>query len=224
MSLNSLKINEVFILDYARKFSMITDIENLSLAKRKLKLFLHKKGYILKKEFPFLERLYFFDRKNTPWNVFFKGYAWFHDSKKVDKFYSQIIGNLLIFSDEKSILQYKAIFSGNPRAIFSTYVNNLFERPQYCEFLNFKNYNVINIGVHLGYEIPIFLKMIGNKGHLVNVDPGGNKYIDKRIKPLVGDNHISFIYEFVGDGSLVRYEKRKDNQFVVKNNKPIIFN
>lgn len=66
------------------------------------------------------------------------------------------------------------VLTGTPEELSELYFSRLFKTVQYAEYISLKpDAVVVNGGVHLGSEIPLFLTMQPQLGKLYNVDPIG---------------------------------------------------
>ena len=95
-------------------------------------------------------------------------------------------------SDDKSKKIYFDTLYSKPSIIWKNYFKKLLHNEQYQDYLNFKNANLINLGVDKGFEIPLFLSSKLNK--LVNVDPSGVKNLEKYTLNFI--NFFQNIVEF----------------------------
>jgi hypothetical protein len=78
-------------------------------------------------------------------------------------------------SDQRSQDSFNKIFAREPKLSWEHYLNGLLGSLQYFEYLDVRPGDVIlNLGVHTGCEIPLFLAAMSGKGELHNIDPLGD--------------------------------------------------
>ena len=117
----------------------------------------------------------------------------------------------LNLSDDKSKKIYKDTIYGKPSIVWKNYYNLLFDKEHYQDYLNFKNTNIINLGVDNGFELPFFLTNNINK--IINVDPTGEEKLDLYVKSFVKNfkNKVLFDYNFLYDSKNVWVKTSKKN-------------
>ena len=110
-------------------------------------------------------------------------------------------------SDDKSKKIYFDTLYSKPSIIWENYFKKLLHNEQYQDYLNFKNSNLINLGVDKGFEIPFFLSSKLNK--LVNVDPSGVKKLDKYTLNFINffQNIVVFDESCLYDSSFFKNQK-----------------
>ncbi len=77
-------------------------------------------------------------------------------------------------SNQRSRDLYRFLFSADPEAMFARYWSMAFSKVQYCDYVRLRSGDtVIDGGIHLGFEIPFLMAMVGAEGRLYCIDPMG---------------------------------------------------
>jgi hypothetical protein len=104
---------------------------------------------------------------------------------------------------------YKEVIFSPPFRIWENNFNLWFQEEHYQHYLNFKNAEIINLGVADGFEIPFFLA--SNIKKIINVDPAGKEKLNKYVKIFVNNfkNKIFFDRSCLYDSTNVRNSNLK---------------
>jgi len=138
--------------------------------------------------------------------------------KTKNKEYNELFkSNYNKLSDEKSKKIYFDTLYSKPSIIWENFFNKLFKDEQYQDYLNFKNANLINLGVDEGFEIPLFLSSNLNK--LINVDPSGDKKLNSYTIKFI--NFFTNIVKF-DDSCLYNSNFFKNKNIKITNLKSLI--
>lgn len=138
--------------------------------------------------------------------------------KNKNKKYNELFKfNYKKLSDEKSKKIYFDTLYSKPSIIWKNFFNKLFKNEQYQDYLNFKNANLINLGVDDGFEIPLFLSSNLNK--LINVDPSGDRKLNSYTKRFISffKNIVKFDYSCLYNSNFF-----KDKNIKITNLKSLI--
>tara|TARA_B100001250_G_C19728128_1_gene757076 strand:+ start:75 stop:1259 length:1185 start_codon:yes stop_codon:yes gene_type:complete len=191
-----LKTNNLNNIVYKKEFFLKYLYENFPKRKFNIKLlnFFAKFGisiikFNLNKNF-WLPKVIFKENLYKGYKIGLSDYNYYKSKSKNFKESFKFIYNSL--SDEKSKEIYFDILYSKPSVIWKNYFNKLLQDEHYQDYLNFKNANLINLGVDKGFEIPLFLSSNLNK--LINVDPSGNKHLESYTLKFI--NFFKNIVEF----------------------------
>ena len=122
----------------------------------------------------------FFIRENTfnGYKIGLSDYNCYIQKNKI--FYNDFKYVYSHLSNKESKKIYKTVIFSNPSAVWKIYYDSLFNKEHYQDYLNFRNSNIMNLGVDSGSEIPFFLSK--NIKKIINVDPTGYKNLDEYVK------------------------------------------
>tara|TARA_B100001540_G_scaffold259065_1_gene237287 strand:+ start:74 stop:1258 length:1185 start_codon:yes stop_codon:yes gene_type:complete len=194
--LKYLKTNNLNNIVYKKEFFLKYLYENFPKKKFNIKLlnFFAKFGisiikFNLNKNF-WLPKVIFKENLYKGYKIGLSDYNYYKSKSKNFKESFQFVYNSL--SDEKSKEIYFDTLYSKPSIIWKNYFNKLLQDEHYQDYLNFKNANLINLGVDKGFEIPLFLSSNLNK--LINVDPSGNKHLETYTLKFI--NFFKNIVEF----------------------------
>ena len=132
-------------------------------------------------------------------------------SPQFDEDFKFVYQNL---SNTESQKIYSDIIFKKPSITWNNYFNNLMSHEHYQHYLDFKDSNIINLGVELGFEIPFFLSK--NISSIINVDPSGEKNLHQYVKQFLRyyRDIISFENSYLYDSSKVEGIHKKKNQTI----------
>ena len=121
-------------------------------------------------------------------------------NKEFDLIFDTVCANL---SDNFSKKIYHETVYGRPSTVWENYFNLLFENEHYQDYLEFKNSNIINLGVDNGFEIPFFIT--NEIKNIINVDPTEEHNLDPYVKSFVNNYKDKVIFDgsFLYDDSNV---------------------
>ena len=122
----------------------------------------------------------FFIRENmfNGYKIGLSDYNYYVQKNKIFKNDFKFVYDHLSNTESKEI--YKAVIFSKPSIIWKIYYDSLFKKEHYQDYLNFKNSNIVNLGVDSGAEIPFFLSK--NIKKIINVDPTGYNKLHSYVK------------------------------------------
>jgi len=115
--------------------------------------------------------------------------CYYPKSAKFDTKYEYVIQRL---SDEASKIEYKTSIHGSIEECWKQYFGKINCMTQYNDYISLdQNSIVINCGVENGME----LKLFNGVREIYNIDPGGDRYLDKSVSYMMKDSptKINFI-------------------------------
>lgn len=127
---------------------------------------------------------FFLDRdKYLDIGVVLTGGGYLYKRQFIERFRGAIADLRDQLNDAPSRAAWDTVFGMEPRRSWDHYVTNLLSAVQYVEYLPMQPGDVIlNLGVHTGAEMPLFLAALDGRGALHSIDPLGADHLDPYVR------------------------------------------